>query len=196
MRRFAVAFGLFLLLSQGEVAHAQRFGGQFGAAAGFWLQYLVVDIKTEDSFGRDLGNIVLLGGRGFVQSGRVRLGFGAFGGSHVNEGVNAAGNEVTGGLSGAGFTAEYLVVQKNLELVIGGFAGGGTLLAEERLGVSGDVEMLNRREDTIFFGIPWVRLGYNIAPFVNTGIQLGYLVGSQGLDGLTLSIDVFAGLIP
>ena len=197
MRRlFSCALLLLASLAVPGEVEAQRFGGQFGAAGGFWLQYVTADAGVERSFGRDLGDLILTGGRGFIQTGRVRLGGGAFGGSFLDEGVNAAGNEVTGGLGGAGFVAEYLVVQQNLEVTVGGLIGGGTITIEELLGVDGEVESLNRIEDTIFIGIPWVRVGYNIAPFVNTGFQVGYLLGSQGFDGFSISVDVTAGLIP
>lgn len=191
-----VALAVLAAAAMPSEARAQRFGGQFGAAGGFWLQYLAAEAGDERSFGRDLGHLILTGGRGFLQTGRVRLGGGAFGGSFVDEGVNPSGNEVTGGLGGAGFTAEYLLVRQNLEVTVGGFIGGGTITIEELLDVQGEVETVNRVEDTIFLSIPWVRVGYNIAPFVNTGLQVGYLVGTQGFDGFSLAIDVTAGLIP
>lgn len=185
-----------LLVAQADRAEAQRFGGQFGAAGGFWLQYLVADVGDDRNFGRDLGDLVLVGGRGFIQSGRVRLGGGGFGGAFVDEGVNEAGNEVTGGFSGGGLIIEYLIRQQDLELLVGGLIGGGTLNIEERISVTGNVETVNRVRDTLFIGQPWVRVGYNLAPFLNTGVQIGYLIGTQGFDGFSLGIDITAGLIP
>ncbi len=196
MNKVFAALVALSILSSPDTAHAQRFGGQFGAAVGFWLQYVAVNLDEQRSFGRDLGDLVLTGARGFVQTERVRLGGGAFDGSFVSEGVNAVGNEVTGGLSGAGFVAEYLVVRQDLEVLVGGMVGGATLNTEERLATRGDVETINRIKDTIFIGIPWVRVGYNVAPFVNTGFQVGYLIGAQGFDGFTLGLDITVGLIP
>lgn len=194
-RTLAVWLALLLTLLP-HSAFAQRFGGQIGGAAGFWLLYIVPNIESNQSFGRDLGNVVALGGRGFVQFERVRLGGGAFGGSFTSEGLNTSGNEVTGAVSGGGFTAEYLALRETLEIAFGGLAGGGVVTVEERLSDSGDVETLNRRRDTIFVGLPWVRLGYNPAPFVNVGLQLGYFIGTRDFDGFTVGLDVMVGLIP
>jgi hypothetical protein len=181
-------------------AFAQRFGGDFGGAVGFWLLYVDPGIEENRSFGRDVGDVVAFGGRGFLQTGRVRLGGGGFGGSFSCEGLNESGNRVQGGLSGGGFVAEYLLVQRNLELAVGGLAGGGVVTIEELLppevGDSGDVERLRRRREGIFIGYPWVRLGYNPAPLVNAGLQLGYLVGSEDVGGFAVSIDVLVGIIP
>ncbi len=177
-------------------AFAQRFGGQVGAGGGFWLLYMVPNIESDQSFGRDLGDVVTLGARAFVQFERVRLGGGGFGGGFTSEGLNASGNEVTGGVSGGGFTAEYLALRQNLEIAFGGFAGGGVVTVEERQSIIGDEETLKRRRDTIFIGLPWVRLGYNPAPFVNVGLQLGYFIGTRDFDGFTVGLDVMVGLIP
>lgn len=177
-------------------ALAQRFGGQYGGGGGFWMQYLAPNLDAKDGFGRDLGGAVTLGGRGFVQIGRVRLGGGGFGGGFTGEGVNGAGNEVTGGVSGGGFIAEYLVLQRNLEVAVGGLAGGGSFSVEERLAVEGDVETLHRRKKSVFIGQPWVRVAYNLAPFVNAGLQLGYLIGSRDLHGVSVGLDVLIGLFP
>lgn len=184
-----------LLLGPSD-APAQRFGGQYGVGAGFWMLYLDPGVDAERAFGRGVGNVVALGGRGFVQLGRVRLGGGGFAGGFTDEGLNPAGNPVEGRLSGGGFTAEYLVVQQNFELIVGGMAGGGALTIEEELSSSGGVDELRRRQDTIFLGYPWVRAGYNVAPFVNVGFQLGYLVGGNDVDGFAASIDIVVGLIP
>ncbi len=194
--RILATLAVLFVCCQPDAAWAQRFGGQFGGAAGFWLQYMIPNIDTRSTFGRDLGDLVLVGGRGFIQTGRVRLGFGAFGGSFTDEGVNSAGNEVSGGLNAAGLTAEYLIVQKELELIVGGFIGGGTLNVEELLSVTGEVETINRVKESLVIGIPWVRAGYNIAPLVNVGVEVGYMVGTQGFDGLTIGLDILAGLIP
>ncbi len=177
-------------------AWAQRFGGQFGGAGGLWLVFVNPDVAEDRSFGRDLGGVIGLGGRGFLQTGRVRLGGGAFGGSFIDEGLNSAGNEVDGGLSAAGFTLEYLAYQQNLEVIVGGLVGGGSLTLEERLGSAGGVETLRRRRDGVFIGYPWVRVGYNLAPFANAGLQLGYLFGSRDIGGFAIGLDVLVGLIP
>ena len=195
MRRSIVLAALLCLLAPAS-ASAQRFGGQFGGAAGFWLSYIAIAIEPERSFGRDLGGIVTLGARGFFQTGRVRVGGGGFGGSFTDEGLNASGNQVTGGLSAGGFTAEYLVMQRDVEVAIGGLAGGGVISIEERIAEVGDVEQLNRRKETIFVGLPWARLGWNAAPFVNVGLEIGYLVGSKDVSGFVIGIDILAGLIP
>lgn len=184
-----------ILVAPGE-ASAQRFGGQFGGAGGFWFLYVSPDIEEARSFDRDVGGLLLLGGRGFLQVGRVRLGGGGLGGSFADEGLNPAGNDVSGGLDAGGFTAEYLVLQKDIEVAVGGLIGGGEFRFEERLAVDGDVESLNRRQRAIFVGMPWARAGYNVAPFVNVGAQLGYLIGSEDIDGFTLGFDVLVGLIP
>lgn len=189
----ALACGLALLPA---TASAQRFGGQFGAAGGFWLVFVDLDVDDDRNLGRDLGGVIGLGGRGFVQTGRVRLGGGAFGGGFVDEGLNSAGNEVEGGLSGGGFTFEYLAVQRNIEVAVGGLVGGGSLTVEERLGSAGGVESLRRRRDNIFVGYPWVRVAYNLAPFANAGLQLGYLLGTQDTHGFSIGLDVLVGLIP
>lgn len=200
MRRLTTLFlSCWLVLLPGS-ALAQRFGGDFGGAVGFWLLYVDPGIKEDRSFGRDVEGVVAFGGRGFLQTGRVRLGGGGFGGSFSSEGLNESGNRVQGGLSGGGFVAEYLLVQQNLELAVGGLAGGGVVTIEELLppepGDSGDVERLRRRREGIFIGYPWVRLGYNPAPLVNAGLQLGYLVGSEDVGGFAVSIDVLVGIIP
>ena len=184
------------LLLTGGPAYAQRFGGDYGGGGGVWLVYVAPDIETERSFERDVGGVVAIGGRGFLQTGKVRLGGGAFGGGFTDEGLNGAGNKVKGGLSAGGFIAEYLAVQQNLEVTVGGLLGGGVLTIEESLGTSGDVEDLRRRRDTIFVGYPWVRVGYNPAPFVNAGLQLGYLLGTDDVGGVAVGIDVMVGLIP
>lgn len=194
-RTFALVLGLTLTLLP-EPALAQRFGGQIGGAGGFWLLYIVPNIDADQSFGRDLGNVVTLGARAFAQLERVRIGGGVFGGSFTNEGLNSAGNEVSGSVSAGGFTAEYLFLRKNVELALGGLAGGGVVTIEERLNVTGDVETLNRRKDSMFVGLPWVRLAYNAAPFVNLGLELGYFIGTADFDGFTAGIDVMVGLIP
>ncbi len=177
-------------------AFAQRFGGDYGAAAGFWLVYVDLGINEDLSFGRDVGGAVMLGGRGFLQVGRVRLGGGAFGGGFTNEGLNESGNRVQGGLSAGGLTAEYLAVQQNLEVTLGGMVGGGVLTIEERISVSGDVEELRRYRDSMFVGYPWVRVGYNPAPFVNVGLQLGYFVGTGEAEGFAVGLDIMVGVIP
>jgi hypothetical protein len=87
-------------------------------------------------------------------------------------------------------------VQQNLELSLGGMLGGGTLNVEELMGVSGDVESINRRRDTIVLGYPWARIGYNPAPFVNVGLQVGYLLATQGVGGFSVGLDIVVGLIP
>ncbi|KPK82366.1 MAG: hypothetical protein AMS25_02770 [Gemmatimonas sp. SM23_52] len=189
----------WLILLPGS-AFAQRFGGDFGGAVGFWLLYVDPGIEEDRSFGRDVGGVVAFGGRGFLQTGRVRLGGGGFAGSFSCEGLNESSNRVQGGLSGGGFVAEYLLVQRNLELTVGGLAGGGVVTIEELLppemGDLGDIERLRRRRDGIFIGYPWVRLGYNPAPFVNAGLQLGYLIGSEDVGGFAVSLDVLVGIIP
>ena len=192
----ALALALVLFASWPGRAVAQRFGGQYGGGAGFWIQYLAPNITAEDAFGRDVGGVVMLGGRGFLQIGRVRLGGGGFGGSFTDEGVNDAGNEVTGGVSGGGFIAEYLVLRDNYEVAVGGLAGGGSFSVEERLDLRGDVEALRRRKKAIFIGEPWVRVAYNLAPFVNAGLQIGYLIGSEDFHGFSVGLDVLVGLIP
>lgn len=188
-----------LLLAPGT-ASAQRFGGDFGGGAGFWLVYADLGLDEDRTFGHDVGGVVGLGGRGFLQTGKVRLGGGAFGGGFSDEGLNSDGNRVQGGLSAGGFTAEYLVVQRNVEVIVGGMAGGGVLTIEQVLppetGDPVDVERLQRRRDTMFIGYPWVRLGYNPAPFVNVGLQLGYLVGTDDVGGFAIGLEVMAGLIP
>ncbi len=90
-------------------------------------------------------------------------------------------------------------MQQNVELSVGALAGGGTLTVEAVIpatGLPADVERLDRKRQAIFVGYPWVRASYNPAPFVNAGIQLGYLFGSEGVGGFALAIDVLAGLIP
>ncbi len=193
IRALALTWALTLLPA---TAWAQRFGGQFGGAGGFWLVFVNPDVDNDQSFGRDLGGVIGLGGRGFLQTGRVRLGGGAFGGGFVDEGLNPAGNEVEGGLSAAGFTFEYLAYQQNLEVMVGGLVGGGSLTLEERLGSAGGVESLRRRRDRVFVGYPWVRVGYNLAPFANAGLQLGYLFGTRDIGGFAIGLDVLVGLIP
>lgn len=192
--RLLLASVVFLVAP--EPASAQRFGGDFGGGGGFWLVYADPGIDSDRSFGRDVGGVVALGGRGFLQTGKVRLGGGAFGGGFVDEGVNSGGNRVQGGFSAGGFTAEYLIVQQNLELVIGGMAGGGVLTIEEIVSVSGEVEDLRRRREPMFVGYPWVRVGYNPATFINVGLQLGYMAGTQDVSGFAIGLDIMAGLIP
>lgn len=187
---------LITLMLNGEPAYAQRAGGDYGVGGGFWLVYVQPGVEVERSFDRDVGAVMAIGGRGFLQTGKVRLGGGAFGGGFTDEGLNEAGNKVQGGLSAGGFTAEYLAVQQNLEVIFGALLGGGVLTIEESLGASGDVEDLRRRRDTIFVGYPWVRVGYNPAPFVNAGLQLGYLLGSNDVGGVAVGIDVVVGWIP
>ncbi|NIR42613.1 MAG: hypothetical protein GWN99_01875 [Gemmatimonadetes bacterium] len=177
-------------------ASGQRFGGQFGGGAAFWLVYIDPGLEAGESFNRDVGNVVGIGGRAFFQTGRFRLGGGAFGGSFTDAGLNSAGNEVDGGMSGGGFIAEYLIVQRNVELAVGGMAGGGVVTVEERISVAGDVEELRRRRESTFAGYPWVRLGYNLAPFVNAGLHLGYFIGTSGVGGFGAGIDITVGLIP
>lgn len=193
----ALVGALFLIT---DTAAAQRFGGDFGVAGGFWTVYVNPDVDADRSFDRDLDGVVALGGRGFLQTGRVRLGGGAAGGSFTDEGLNAAGNRVEGSLSFGGFTAEYLAVQQNFELSFGAMIGGGKLTTEELLpaqvGDDPDVERLRRREEAIFAGYPWVRAAYNPAAFVNAGIQVGYFVGSENVGGFAIGIDVALGLIP
>jgi hypothetical protein len=184
-----------LLLLPGS-AFAQRFGGDFGGGGGFWLLYVDLGIEEDRSFGRDVGAVVALGGRGFLQTGKIRLGGGAFGGGFTDEGLNSVGNKVQGGFSAGGFTAEYLVLQQNLEIIVGGMVGGGVLTIEERISVTGEIEELRRRRDSMFVGYPWVRVGYNPAPFVNVGLQLGYLVGTGDVGGFAVGLDIMAGLIP
>lgn len=192
-----LALSLFLVLMHTpQPLHAQRFGGQFGAGGGFWLPFIAVDVDEDRGFGRDLGQVVGLGGRGFLQTGRVRLGGGGLSGTFTDEGLNSAGNEVTGSLSVGGFTFEYLVVQGNLEVTLGGMVGGGIINIEESIARSGGVEMLNRRRDAIFTAFPWARLGYNPATFVNVGLQVGYLVGTKDYSGFVVGVDVVAGIIP
>ncbi|MHC4108794.1 MAG: hypothetical protein ACYSTY_11975 [Planctomycetota bacterium] len=194
-RGLAPALACVLALVPGS-AHAQRFGGDFGGAGGFWMGYIDPGIEASDAFGRDPGGVLVLGGRVFVQTGKVRLGGGIFGGGFVDGGLNPDGNEVDGRLSAGGFTFEYLAVQQNFEVAIGGLAGGGVLTVEEKLSESGGVENLRRRRDSIFVGYPWLRLGYNPAPLVNVGLELGYFFGSRGVGGPALGLDILVGLIP
>lgn len=177
-------------------AYAQRFGGDYGGAVGLWFVYADPGIDAQDSFGRDLGGAAALGGRLFFQRGRLRLGLGGFTGGFTKDGRNEAGNQVQGGLSTGGFIAEYLIVQQNLELVAGGMIGPGLLTVEEVLVPGDDVENLNRRRDTTIVGYPWVRVGYNPMPFINVGLELGYLVGGEGIGGFAGGIEVAVGLIP
>lgn len=191
----AVTLVIVIALHPGS-ANAQRFGGQFGGGAAFWLVYVDPGLDVGESFDRDVGRVIGIGGRAFLQTGRFRLGGGVFGGGFTDEGLNPAGNDVQGGLSAGGFIAEYLIVQQNVELAIGGMAGGGVLTVEEHISTAGDIEELRRRRDPIFAGYPWLRLGYNPAPFVNVGLHLGYFVGSNGVGGFGAGLDVTAGLIP
>ena len=191
----AIGVGSLLFL-QAETAFSQRLGGDFGGGGQFWVLYIDPGIDVDRSFGRDVGGVTAIGGRGFLQTRRVRLGGGGFGGSFSDEGLNEDGNRVQGGLSAAGFTAEYLAVQQDLEVAVGALLGGGVLSLEERLSVSGDVEELRRRRDAIFVAYPWVRLGYNPAPFVNVGLQLGYFVGTEDVGGFAIGLEVGVGLIP
>ena len=199
MNRTMTLLWVVALFLSPRAAWAQRFGGDYGVGGGLWLVYVDVGVEAGRSFGRDVGGVVALGGRGFLQTGKVRLGGGAFGGGFTDEGPSADGR-VEGGLSAGGFTAEYLVVQRNLEVTVGGMAGGGVLTIEELLpaevGDPVDVDRLRRRRETMFVGYPWVRVGYNPAPFVNVGLQLGYLVGNDDVDGFAVGLEVNAGLIP
>jgi hypothetical protein len=196
MRRLVVLLGAAAVALAPGSAEAQRFGGDYGGAGGFWLVYFDPGLEAAESFGRDVGAIVALGGRGFLQTGRFRLGGGGVGGGFVDEGTNASGNTVSGGFSGGGLVAEYLAVQRNVELAVGGMVGGGVLTVEESLAVNGDVEDLRRRRDSIFTAYPWVRLGWNPAALVNVGLQVGYLIGTSDVGGFAVGLDILVGLIP
>ena len=128
--------------------------------------------------------------------GLLCLGAGFFGGGFTNEGPNESGNKVDGRLSSGGFIAEYLALQKNFEVALGGMAGGGVITVEEHISSTGDVELLRRRRTSYFAAYPWVRLGYNPAPFVNVGLDLGYYFGTNDVGGFAASLDIVVGLIP
>lgn len=179
-------------------ALGQRFGGDYGAAFGLWIVFGDPGLDAERSFDRDLGPVAAVGGRIFFQTGRARLGLGGFTGGFVSDGPNEAGNQVQGGLTTGGFIAEYLVVQRNLEVAVGGMVGPGRLSVEEVLVAAGDdgVENIDRDRDTVLVGYPWARLGYNPMPFVNVGLELGYLMGGEGIGGFAGSIELMLGLIP
>ncbi len=179
-------------------ALAQRFGGDYGGAVGLWVVYADLGIDAGDSFGRDLGGVAAIGGRLFFQTGRLRLGLGGFTGGVTGDGPNEAGYQVQGRLSTGGFIAEYLVIQQNLELTAGGMLGPGRLTLEEIVDPADDdgFEVLRRDRETIFVGYPWARVGYNPMPFVNLGLELGYVIGSEGVGGLAGGIQIFLGLIP
>lgn len=179
-------------------AAAQRFGGDYGGAFGLWIIYGDPGLDAQRSFGRDLGGLAAVGGRIFFQTGRARLGLGGFTGAFVGDGPNEAGNQVQGGLTTGGVIAEYLVVQQNVEVALGGMLGPGRLSVEEVLVQAGGdgVENLDRQRDTIIVGYPWARLAYNPMPFVNLGLELGYLIGGEGIGGLTGGVDIMVGLIP
>jgi hypothetical protein len=187
---------LAVLFSLPNSAEAQRFGGTFGGGAAFWLVYVDPGINTEDSFDRDIGNVVALGARAFFQTGRARLGAGFFSGGFTDEGTNDAGNKVTGSLSSGGFIAEYLALQTNFEIAVGGMAGGGSITVEEHISSSGDLENLLRRRTSYFAAYPWVRFAYNPAPLVNVGIDLGYYFGTNDVGGFAVGLDIVVGLIP
>jgi hypothetical protein len=192
----AVAISFAVLFSVPNKAEAQRFGGQFGGGAAFWLVYVDPGIDTEQSFGRDIGNVAALGARAFFQTGRVRLGAGFFGGGFTDEGTNESGNKVEGSLSSGGFIAEYLALQKNFEIALGGMAGGGVITVEEHISSTGDIESLLRRRTSYFAAYPWARFGYNPAPLVNVGLEFGYYLGTNDVGGFAASLDIVVGLIP
>lgn len=177
---------------------AQRFGGDYGGAFGLWIVYGEPGLDAERSFGRDLGGLAAVGGRIFFQTGRARLGLGGFSGAFVSDGPNQAGNQVQGGLTTGGFIAEYLVVQQNLEVALGGMLGPGRLSVEEVLIQAGGdgIENLDRDRDTIIVGYPWARVGYNPMPFVNVGLELGFLIGGEGIGGPAGGVEIMVGLIP
>lgn len=179
-------------------ALAQRFGGDYGGAVGLWIVYADPGIDAGDSFGKDLGGVAAIGGRLFFQTGRLRLGLGGFTGGFTGDGSNGDGNQVQGGLTTGGFIAEYLIVQQNLEIVAGGMLGPGRLTLEEVLDPADDdgFEVLRRDRRTLFIGYPWARVGYNPMPFVNVGLELGYVVGSDGVGGFAGGIEILLGLIP
>lgn len=197
-RKFSIVIAATIALaaSSPEIASAQRFGGQFGGGAAFWVVYVDPGVDAGESFDRDIGDVVGLGGRAFFQTGRFRLGGGFFSGGFTDEGPNEIGNIVSGGLSAGGFIAEYLVVQQNFEVAVGGLAGGGALTVEESLLTEDGVEALLRRRTGFFAGYPWVRAGYNLAPFVNVGLELGYFIGTNDVGGFAAGLDVVVGLIP
>ncbi len=185
-----------LLMLAPTPALAQRFGGDYGGAVGLWLVYADPGIDAQDSFGRDLGGVLGVGGRLFFQKTRLRLGLGGFTGGFTGDGLNDAGNQVQGGLSAGGFIFEYLIVQQNLEVAAGAMAGPGLVSLEEILDLGDDIENLDRRRYTFVAGYPWVRLGYNPMPFVNVGLELGYFFGTEGVGGFAGGIDILVGLIP
>lgn len=181
-------------------ALGQRFGGDYGAAFGLWIVFGDPGLDAERSFDRDLGPVAAVGGRIFFQTGRARLGLGGFTGGFVSDGPNEDDppRQVQGGLTTGGFIAEYLVVQRNLEVALGGMLGPGRLSVEKVLVPADDdgVENLDRYRNTILVGYPWARVGYNPKPFVNVGLELGYLVGGEGIGGFASSIELMLGLIP
>lgn len=177
-------------------AQAQRFGGQFGGGAAFWVVYVDPGISPDQSFGRDVGEVIALGTRAFVQTGKVRLGAGFFSGGFTDAGLNQDGNPVDGGLSSGGLIGEYLALQQNFEIAVGGMAGGGVITIEERIGTTGDIETLRRRREAFFAAYPWVRFGYNPAPFINVGLELGYYGGTKDVGGFAAALDIVVGLIP
>jgi hypothetical protein len=179
-------------------ALAQRFGGDYGGAVGLWIVYADPGIDASDSFGHDLGGVAAIGGRLFFQTGRMRLGLGGFTGGFTGDGANEDGYQVQGGLTAGGFIAEYLIVQQNLEVAAGGMVGPGRLTLEEIRDSADDdgFEVLRRDRKTTFVGYPWARVGYNPMPFVNVGLELGYLFGSDGVGGFAGGIEILLGLIP
>jgi hypothetical protein len=197
-RKFAIASATLIAVAttSPETVSAQRFGGQFGGGAAFWVVYVDPGVSASESFDRDLGQVVGLGSRAFFQTGRFRLGGGFFAGGFTDEGPNEVGNIVSGGLSTGGVIAEYLVVQQNFEVAVGGLAGGGSLTVEESLLTENGVEALLRRSTSFFAGYPWVRAGYNLAPFVNVGLEVGYFIGTNDVGGFAAGFDIVVGLIP
>lgn len=187
-----------ILLLTPTPALAQRFGGDYGGAVGLWIVYADPGIDAADSFDRDLGGVAAIGGRLFFQTGRLRLGLGGFTGGFTGDGANQEGNQVQGGLTTGGFIAEYLIVQQNFEFAAGGMLGPGRLTLEEIVDPDDEdgFEVLRRDRETLFVGYPWARVGYNPMPFVNVGLELGYLVGSEGVGGFAGGIDILLGLIP
>ncbi len=194
--RVLIVLVLLLAFVLPNSAHAQRFGGEFGGGAAFWLAYVDPGISSDQSFGRDVGQVIALGARAFFQTGKVRLGAGFFSGGFTDAGLNQDGNQVDGGLSSGGFTAEYLALQQNFEIAVGGMAGGGVITIEERIGTTGDIETLRRRRESYFAAYPWVRFGYNPAPLVNVGLELGYYAGTKDVGGFAAALDIVVGLIP
>jgi hypothetical protein len=189
--------GVFLALAPAP-AVAQRFGGDYGGAVGLWIVYADPGIDAADSFDRDLGGVAAVGGRLFFQTGRLRLGLGGFTGGFTGDGANEDGYQVQGGLTSGGFIAEFLIVQQNLEVAAGGMLGPGRLTLEEIVDPADDdgFEVLRRDRKTIAVAYPWARVGYNPMPFVNLGLEAGYMIGSEGVGGFAAGIEVLLGLIP